>query len=124
VATARNTNALSYLSDDSRVLKLSLDVTSKDSITDAIQASVDRFGHLDVVVNNAGYTHMGDTEAIPEADSRLLVETLFWGPVFVMQESVRVFREVNPKHRGGTIVNVSSMGGSMTVPGNAFYHAG
>ncbi|OKL58234.1 hypothetical protein UA08_06390 [Talaromyces atroroseus] len=124
VATARNTRTLSYLPDDSRVLKLGLDVTSRKSIVSAIQSSVDRFGHLDVVVNNAGYTHMGDTEVISEADSRLLLETLFWGPVSIMQEAVRVFRDINPGRRGGTIVNVSSMGGSMTVPGNSFYHAG
>ncbi|KAK9364577.1 putative oxidoreductase [Lipomyces kononenkoae] len=124
VATARNVDALSYLPDESKVLKLRLDVTSKDSIVKAIGTTVETFGRLDVVVNNAGYTVMGDTEVIPETEARLLHETLFWGPIFIMQEVVRVFREVNPQNRGGAVVNISSMGGSITVAGNSFYHAG
>jgi NAD(P)-dependent dehydrogenase (short-subunit alcohol dehydrogenase family) len=105
------------------VLKLQLDVTSKDSIVKAVGDAVEKFGRLDVAVNNAGYTIMGDTEVIPEADSRTLLETLFWGPVFLIQEVVRVFRDVNPQ-QGGTVINMSSMGGSITVAGNSFYHAG
>lgn len=123
VATARHVDALSYLPDEPRVLKLKLDVTSRDSIVKAVGDAVQKFGQLDVAVNNAGYTIMGDTEAIPEADSRNLLETLFWGPVFLMQEVVRVFREVNPQ-QGGTVINMSSVGGTMTVAGNSFYHAG
>ncbi|GAM39070.1 3-oxoacyl-(acyl-carrier-protein) reductase [Talaromyces pinophilus] len=127
VATARNTTSLSYLPDDSpRVLKLKVDVTSKESIVNAVSATVEKYGRLDVVINNAGYAFMGDTESIPEEDARTEVETLFWGPVFLMQEAVRVFREVNnSRHNvGGTIVNITSMGGTVTVAGNSFYHAG
>uniref|UniRef100_A0A093Y0C1 Putative oxidoreductase n=1 Tax=Talaromyces marneffei PM1 TaxID=1077442 RepID=A0A093Y0C1_TALMA len=127
VATARNTAALSYLPDDSsRVLKLKVDVTSKDSIINAVNATVEKYGRLDVAINNAGYALMGDSEGIPEEDARVEVETLFWGPVFLMQEAVRVFREVNnPRYNiGGTIVNITSMGGTITVGGNSFYHAG
>jgi NAD(P)-dependent dehydrogenase (short-subunit alcohol dehydrogenase family) len=127
VATARNMAALSYLPDDSpRVLKFKVDVTSKESIVNAVNATVEKYGRLDVVINNAGYALMGDTESIPEEDARLEVETLFWGPVFLMQEAVRVFREVNnPRHNvGGTVVNITSMGGTITIGGNSFYHAG
>lgn len=124
VATARNINTLSYLPDDARVLKLRLDITSKVSIVEAVEASVKKFGRLDVAINNAGYGLVGDAEVIPEEDARQLLETLFWGPAFLMQEVVRVFREVNPAGRGGTIVNISSMGGSVAVAGNSFYHAG
>lgn len=127
VATARNTTSLSYLPDDSpRVLKIKVDVTSKEPIISAVRATVEKYDRLDVVINNAGYTHMGDTESMPEEDARVQVETLFWGPVFLMQEAVRVFREVNnPRHNvGGTIVNITSLGGTTTVAGNSFYHAG
>ncbi|EED23936.1 3-oxoacyl-[acyl-carrier-protein] reductase, putative [Talaromyces stipitatus ATCC 10500] len=127
VVTARNTSTLSYLPDDSpRVLKIKLDVTSKESIINAVNSTVEKYGRLDVVINNAGYGLLGDSESIPEEDARMEIETLFWGPVFLMQEAVRVFREVNkPRHNvGGTIVNISSMGGTITVGGNAFYHAG
>jgi NAD(P)-dependent dehydrogenase (short-subunit alcohol dehydrogenase family) len=66
---------------------------------------------------------MGDTEAIPEPDARLQMETLFWGPVFMTQEAVRIFREINPSLQGGTVVQISSIGGLVTFPGSAFYHA-
>ncbi|KAF7585903.1 hypothetical protein BBP40_009885 [Aspergillus hancockii] len=124
VATARNIASLSYLPDGPQLLKLSLDVTSKADITRSLSTAVDTFGRIDVVVNNAGYAVMGDTEVIPESDARLQIETLFWGPVFITQEAVRTFREVNPEGQGGTVVQVSSIGGLVTFPGSAFYHAG
>jgi NAD(P)-dependent dehydrogenase (short-subunit alcohol dehydrogenase family) len=122
VATARDVNSLSYLPDDPKVLKISLDVTSKAAIKEAIATTVKKFGRLDVAVNNAGYGLAGDTEVVPDEAARLEMETLFWGPVHVTQEVLPIFREVNPQ--GGTIVNVSSIGGWLTFPGNAFYHAG
>ncbi|RHZ43172.1 uncharacterized protein CDV56_101290 [Aspergillus thermomutatus] len=124
VATARNVDALSYLPDDPNVLKLSLDVTSKPAIHDTLSAAVAKFGRLDVVVNNAGYVLMGDTEAIPESDARLQLDTIFWGPALISQEAVRIFREVNPAGAGGTIAQISSIGGYMAFPGSAFYQAG
>ncbi|KAF7177620.1 hypothetical protein CNMCM7691_005949 [Aspergillus felis] len=124
VATARNVDTLSYLPDGPNVLKLRLDVTSKADIHETLSATVAKFGRLDVVINNAGYPLMGDTEVIPESDARLQLETLFWGPVFISQEAVRIFREVNPAGAGGTIVQISSIGGYMAFPGSAFYQAG
>jgi NAD(P)-dependent dehydrogenase (short-subunit alcohol dehydrogenase family) len=124
VATARDIVSLSYIPDGPNVLKLALDVTSKDNITEALSATVANFGRLDVVINNAGYAVMGDTEVIPEADARLEMETLFWGPAFITREAVRIFREVNPAGQGGTVVQMSSIGGLVTFPGSAFYHAG
>ncbi|PVH75529.1 NAD(P)-binding protein, partial [Cadophora sp. DSE1049] len=55
VATARNTTLLSYLPDGPQVLKLSLNVTSNDSIAFVFNAAVKQFGRIDVVINNAGY---------------------------------------------------------------------
>lgn len=124
MATARNVDTLSYLPDEANVLKLSLDVTSREAILKSLSATVAKFGRLDVVINNAGYALMGDTEAISESDARLQMETLFWGPALITQEAVRIFREVNPAGKGGTIVQVSSIGGYLTFPGSSFYHAG
>ncbi|KAE8383521.1 hypothetical protein BDV26DRAFT_277145 [Aspergillus bertholletiae] len=123
VATARNVASLSYLPEGPRVLKLTLDVTSKSDITNSLSTAVDTFGRIDVLVNNAGYGTLGDTETFPESDARLQMETLFWGPVWLTQEAVRIFREANPPGHGGTIVQVSSIGGLVTFPGSAFYHA-
>jgi NAD(P)-dependent dehydrogenase (short-subunit alcohol dehydrogenase family) len=78
------------------------------------------------VVNNAGYALMGDTEAAPDEAARKQLDTNFWGTVDVSKEAVRVMREVNGKNGGrigGTVVQVSSMGGWVAFPGNAFYHA-
>ncbi|OJJ65683.1 hypothetical protein ASPBRDRAFT_79675 [Aspergillus brasiliensis CBS 101740] len=124
VATARNVDTLSYLPDGPNVLKLGLDVTSREAILKSLATAVEKFSHIDVVINNAGYALMGDTEAIPESDARLQMDTIFWGPVQITQEAVRIFREVNPAGKGGTIVQVSSIGGYLTFPGGAFYHAG
>jgi NAD(P)-dependent dehydrogenase (short-subunit alcohol dehydrogenase family) len=123
VATARNVASLSYLPENERVQKLSLDVTDRKSISAAIHEAVANFGRIDVVVNNAGYGLLGDTESVPEQDARLQMETNFWGPVFITQEVLRVFRETNPPGQGGLICQISSMGGYLGVPGGAFYHA-
>ena len=122
-ATARNVNSLHYLSDGPKMLKLSLDVTSLPSITAAIDATVKRFNRLDVVINCAGYGVTTELEAFPEDEARRQVETMFWGPAYLRRESIRVFREANAPGQGGTIVQVSSIGGYLASEGNAFYHA-
>ncbi|CAI7593554.1 unnamed protein product [Penicillium pancosmium] len=123
VATARNINSLSYLPEDARVLKFALDVTSQESIALVVNSVIQTWNHIDVFINNAGYSLVGDTEAISEADARLQLETLFWGPVHVTKEALRVFREVNPQGQGGTVLQISSMGGWWTAPGHSYYHA-
>lgn len=123
VATARKISALDYLGDSPNILKLKLDVTSPADITAVVAAAVEKFGCIDVLINNAGYGLMGDFESIPDADGRNQFETNFWGPMNLTREVLRVFREVNPKGSGGTVVQISSMGGFIGFPGNSFYHA-
>ncbi|KAI8634062.1 retinol dehydrogenase 8 [Xylariaceae sp. FL1651] len=126
VATARKVSALSYLADDApNVLKLALDVTSPEAIDAAFNEAVKRFGRVDVVVNNAGYTIMGDTETSTPEEGRALFDTNFWGAVDVTKRALPVLRDENPKtgQRGGVILFVSSIGGFLTTPGSAYYHA-
>lgn len=123
VATARTTSALDYLEDSPIILKQKLDVTSPAGISAVVATAVEKFGRIDVLINNASYGLMGDFESIPDADARKEFETNFWGPMNPTREVLRVFREVNPKGSGGTIVQVSSMGGFIGFLGNAFYHA-
>ena len=123
VATARNVDALHYLPDGPKVLKLKLDVTSPENITSVINDTIERFGRLDVVINNAGYGVSTEFESYSEEVAHNQMDTMFWGPVHMTRESLRIFREVNAPGQGGTIIQVSSIGGYLAVPGNAFYHA-
>ncbi|KAJ5643489.1 NAD(P)-binding protein [Penicillium longicatenatum] len=124
VATARKVDTFDYLPDSPSVLKLSLDVTSAENIHNCFTTAVETFGRIDIVINNVGYALSRDTEAIAESDARLEMETIFWGPVHITREAVRIFREANPTGQGGTVVQVSSIGGYVTFPGSSFYHAG
>ncbi|KAI1471906.1 NAD(P)-binding protein [Daldinia caldariorum] len=133
VATARNPSSLSAIPDGPNVLKLALDVTSTASIDAAFAAALAAYARVDVVVNNAGYNVMGDAEASPAGNgaARALMDANFWGAVDVSKRALPVFRDVNPNAKsggqggrgGGVIVNVSSLGGFLGSPGNAFYHA-
>lgn len=125
VATARKTTTLENLPNNDHVLKLQLDVTSIPSIDAAIDATLAKYGRIDVVVNNAGYTLAGDTESAEDGESRAVFDTNFWGMVDVSKRALGVFRDENPKtgQQGGVIVNVSSLGGWAGFPGQAFYHA-
>ena len=125
VATARKTSALGAIPSNDRVLKLELDVTSISSIDAALRTTLEKFGRIDVVVNNAGYTLAGDTEGAEDGESRAVFDTNFWGMVDVTKRALGIFRDENPKtgQQGGVVVNVSSLGGWSGFPGQSFYHA-
>ena len=124
VATARNPASMPNIPDKSNVLKLKLDVTSIESINAAVDTTLQKFGRIDVVVNNAGYTLVGDTEAAGDAESRALMDTNFWGMVDVSKRALGVMRDENVKNggrKGGVILNISSMGGWFGFPACSFY---
>ncbi len=117
-ATARRTEALTGLSD--RGLRtLALDVTDEESMTAAVAAVEADAGAVAVVVNNAGYGLYGPVEQLPMTEIRRQFETNFFGLVRLTQ---LVLPGMRRKGRG-RIINVSSMGGRITLPGGAFYHA-
>jgi NAD(P)-dependent dehydrogenase (short-subunit alcohol dehydrogenase family) len=96
-----------------------LDVTEEDSIRAAIRDTLARFGQIDAVVNNAGYGLVGPFEtSTPEQIERQLGTNLT-GAMNVTREILPYFR----KQGGGTIVNVSSVGGRITFPLYSLYHA-
>ncbi|EFQ33929.1 short chain dehydrogenase [Colletotrichum graminicola] len=130
IATARNPTDLANLPDDDRgknILKLPLDVTSAASVNDAFAAAEDHFGpgfHLDVVVNNAGYSLSGDIESATEEETHRELETLFFGTARVTTRAVENMRQSADRRRGGVVFNVSSLAGQCGFAGHAYYHAG
>ena len=121
VATARDPRTVSDLLAlaPERVLALRLDVTKGDEIRSAVKAAAERFGAIDVLVNNAGYSIVGAVEETSEAELRAAFEPMFFGAVAMTQAVLPGMRE----RRSGTIVQITSVGGVVTAPGFGPYCA-
>lgn len=122
VATARRPEQLTDLIEryGDRVLPVALDVTDPTAARMAVEAAVERFGRLDVVVNNAGYANIAPVETATEEDFRRQFETNFWGVYHVSKAALPVLREQG----GGTVVQFSSVGGRVGgTPGLGSYQA-
>ncbi|MDR6573763.1 NAD(P)-dependent dehydrogenase (short-subunit alcohol dehydrogenase family) [Curtobacterium sp. 320] len=116
VAGVRDLHALDDLSR-AELVPVALDVTDPDAARAAVRTAVERFGRLDVLVNNAGYANLASIEDVDPADFRAQVETNLFGVVTLSQEAVHVMREQGSGH----IVQVSSVGGRMSTPGLGAY---
>lgn len=117
-ATARDPQTITDLADEGCEV-LALDVTNEASMAEAVAAVENAHGQVDVLVNNAGYGQYGAIEEVAIEDVRLQLETNLVGPVRLIQLVLPGMRAAG----GGTIVNVSSMGGGFTLPGGGCYHA-
>jgi NAD(P)-dependent dehydrogenase (short-subunit alcohol dehydrogenase family) len=110
VATARNVeklrSAIGQPASD-RLAFVPLDVTSEDQAQKAIAAAVEKFGRIDVLVNNAGYSVIGNLESLTTGQIEEQLETNFYGVLYVMRAALPVLR----RQRAGRILNVSSMAG-------------
>lgn len=115
-ATARR---LDSIADLKGCEKLQLDVTVEASMVTAIETIQNRHGSLGALVNNAGYGIHGAFETTRMESVRAQFETNFFGLVRLTQLVLPGMRRAGR----GRIVNVSSMGGRLTLPGGAFYHA-
>jgi NAD(P)-dependent dehydrogenase (short-subunit alcohol dehydrogenase family) len=120
-ATARDTSTLDDLvhTYGERLLPIALDVTDRDADFAAVAQAHERFGRLDVVVNNAGYGHFGFVEELSEADVRHQMETNFFGALWVTQAALPIMRAQGSGH----IIQVSSIGGISAFPIVGAYHA-
>jgi NAD(P)-dependent dehydrogenase (short-subunit alcohol dehydrogenase family) len=120
-ATARDTSTLDDLvaKFGDRVLAQRLDVTDRDAAFAAVQEAHERFGRLDVIVNNAGYGQFGMLEELTEAELREQVETNLFGAIWVTQAALPFLRAQGSGH----ILQVSSIGGISAFPGIGAYHA-
>jgi NAD(P)-dependent dehydrogenase (short-subunit alcohol dehydrogenase family) len=120
VATARTPASLEPLAAaNPRALVLRLDVTDATSIRDAVREAVQRFGRIDVVVNNAGYGHVGAIEELSDDELRQQYEVNVFGVL-------RVTRAVLPQlrhQRSGHLVQMSSLNGIVGMAGGGHYAA-
>jgi NAD(P)-dependent dehydrogenase (short-subunit alcohol dehydrogenase family) len=120
-ATARDVKTLAPLVErfGDQVAPITLDVTDKAAVDSAISETHRRFGHLDVVVNNAGYGLFGTIEEVSEAEARAQVETNLFGALWVTQAALPIMRA----QQSGHFIQVSSIGGVNAFPTVGLYHA-
>ncbi len=121
VVTARDTAKVSDLADAApqRVLPAALDVTKPEQVAAAVQQADERFGGIDVLVNNAGYGYRAAIEEGDDAEVRALFDTHFFGTVAVIKAVLPGMRA----RRSGAIVNISSIGATVTPVGSGYYAA-
>jgi NAD(P)-dependent dehydrogenase (short-subunit alcohol dehydrogenase family) len=122
VATARNPQQLADFAEKygERVLPVALDVTDAAAAKAALAEGVARFGRLDVIVNNAGYSNVSPIETTEDDDFRTQFETNFWGVYNVSKAAIPLLRAQG----GGLVMQFSSMGGRVGgSPGIASYQA-
>jgi NAD(P)-dependent dehydrogenase (short-subunit alcohol dehydrogenase family) len=121
VATARDVKTLAALVEryGDLVAPCALDVTDKAAAVAAIAFAHERFGRLDVVINNAGYGLFGTIEEVSEAEARAQIETNLFGALWVTQAALPFMRA----QKSGHIIQVSSIGGVHALPTVGLYHA-
>jgi NAD(P)-dependent dehydrogenase (short-subunit alcohol dehydrogenase family) len=119
VATMRTPEKEKEMTEGERRLLLPLDVTRPETMRAAIERSAERFGGIDVLVNNAGYALSGPFEhSRPEQVAKQFATNVF-GLMDLAREILPHFRS----RKGGTLINVASMGGRLTVPLYSVYHS-
>ena len=121
VATARDPRRLEDLVKKcgDQVRTTALDVADEDVSKAAVQVAMDAFGRLDVVVNNAGYGDVAPFEQLSSERFKAVVDTNFYGVVNVTRAALPIMR----KQKSGCILQISSVGGRLALPGSTPYHA-
>jgi NADP-dependent 3-hydroxy acid dehydrogenase YdfG len=117
-ATMRTPKTISEFGQFPNIKVVKLDVLDEESIDSAIQSTIQEFGAIDVVFNNAGYGLVGVFEAMTQEQIRKQFDTNLFGLMNVTRAILPYFRQ----RREGTIINTSSMGGLITFPLYSAYH--
>jgi len=121
VAGARHLEELNTLVEHygERITPVKLDVRKEEEAKAAVQAAVEKYGRLDVLVNNAGYGYFAPFEQMTSEQFRDVVETCLFGVVYTTRAALPIMRG----QKSGHIFQISSVGGRMAMPGNSPYHA-
>lgn len=104
---------------ENNALALKLDVTKPEQIKEAVRLTKEKFGRIDVLVNNAGIGYFGAVEESEEAAVRNMFEINFWGLAKMTQEVLPIMRA----QKSGHILNIASIGGLVGFPAVGFYNA-
>lgn len=120
-ATSRSVkNFEKSLPSSENFLPLEMDLLDENNVKKAIAETVDKFGRIDVVVNNAGYGQLGTLEELTDAESRKNFDTNVFGSLNVIRQAMPYLR----KQKSGNIINVASIGGiTGAFPGWGVYCA-
>ncbi|WP_211251904.1 oxidoreductase [Desulfobacter vibrioformis] len=121
VVTSRNADDIHGIVENypDTALGLSLNVTDKEQIANAVSQAEAKFGSIDVLINNAGYGYRAAVEEAEADEIRTLFNTNFFGTVHMIQAVLPGMR----KRKFGTIMNVSSIAGRFAMPGSGYYAA-
>jgi short-subunit dehydrogenase len=121
VVTARNVAQIEDIAKgrEDNALLLKLDVTKPEDIENAVKAATERFGRIDVLVNNAGIGYFASFEESEMQEVRQMFEINVWGLANMTRAVLPTLR----KQRSGTVVNISSQGGLVANPAVSFYTA-
>lgn len=118
---ARNTEDVKDIiaGNEDNAISIKLDVTKPEQIKDAVQKTKEKFGRIDVLVNNAGIGYFGAIEESEDDAVRNMFEINVFGLAKMIQETLPVMRA----QKSGHIVNIASIGGLVGFPGVGFYNA-
>ncbi|WP_375587213.1 SDR family NAD(P)-dependent oxidoreductase [Flagellimonas aurea] len=121
IATSRNTDILleKIVGHKDNLFPVELDITSEKDIQNAISNGIEKFGRIDVVVNNAGYNLLGNIEELSDSEFRKTMDV----NVFAMAHIIRNVLPTMRQQKSGHIINTASMMGYMSYPGNGSYSA-
>lgn len=100
-------------------VRLTLDVRDRKALRDAVDRTAEKFGRLDVLVNNAGYGLFGAAEELSDDDIDAIVATNLLGSITAVRAALPHMR----RRRSGRIIQISSYGAQVAYPGNSLYHA-
>ncbi len=120
IATARNEQTVADLEQQhpNNARAVRLDVTDLAQVKASVQAGIDAFGRIDVLVNNAGYGLAGAIEEVSDEQIRQQFETNLFGLLNVTRAVLPLLRE----QKSGHILNITSVGGQVSFPGFGLYH--
>ncbi len=121
IVTARKVEQIQDLTsgNEENTLALPLDVTNHEQIISAVKQAIEKFGRIDVLVNNAGIGYFSSVEESVEEETRRMFEINFWGLMHMTNAVLPYMRA----QKSGHIINFSSIGGLTSFPTLGYYHA-